>query len=272
MKKIITHSGVFHADEVFAIALLFEIRGKVPLVRTRTITDEDLNNPDIWVLDVGKQLDPVLHNFDHHQDSILSATNCQILQWLLNNKYIKLDLYDELLPMFTEISDIDRGGYEGKDGFQVNQLIKSFNYLKEIDGLDLALACATGYIKACISTVNEKTKSLEIWTKGKNYPGCSFIKCTKGFPVYWKRYNTHQFLLEDSTGNDIYNPEYKLHSIDSSKHPIIPTGKETFIHQAKFLAIYSSYEDASEACDLLLNKYKKEFWNFFKTPINKLQI
>lgn len=65
-KTIVTHSGRFHADDVFAVALLRmlpEWRG-AKLIRTRDM--EIINKADL-VVDVGMIYDPAKNRFDHHQ-------------------------------------------------------------------------------------------------------------------------------------------------------------------------------------------------------------
>lgn len=67
MKKVITHSGGFHTDDVFAVATLqlhFGIEN-VEVVRTR---DEEVINTGDIVVDVGGVFDPARHRFDHHQN------------------------------------------------------------------------------------------------------------------------------------------------------------------------------------------------------------
>jgi uncharacterized UPF0160 family protein len=56
-KKVVTHNGTFHADEVVAIAVLEEMFGEVDIVRTR---DEELFEGADFVVDVGGG------EFDHH--------------------------------------------------------------------------------------------------------------------------------------------------------------------------------------------------------------
>ncbi len=66
MKTIATHSGGFHADEIFAVATLKIALGEeVEVLRTR--------NPLIYekadfVVDVGGVYDPKIGRFDHHQE------------------------------------------------------------------------------------------------------------------------------------------------------------------------------------------------------------
>ena len=64
--KIATHSGSYHADDLFAIATLSILLGSenIEVVRTR---DEDIINGADYVVDVGGILDPQKKRFDHHQ-------------------------------------------------------------------------------------------------------------------------------------------------------------------------------------------------------------
>lgn len=63
---IYTHSGVFHADDVFAVAAIAATSPeRHEIVRTRdlpsTVEVED------WIIDVGMEYDPKRKRFDHHQ-------------------------------------------------------------------------------------------------------------------------------------------------------------------------------------------------------------
>lgn len=64
--KIITHSGNFHTDEVFACAILSILNdGNVEIVRSR---DKDVWATGDYVVDVGGEYDPSRGLFDHHQE------------------------------------------------------------------------------------------------------------------------------------------------------------------------------------------------------------
>lgn len=66
MTTIVTHSGSFHPDDVFAVAalrLLFK-KQDVNVIRTR---DESVIAMGEWVVDVGGVHDPASQRFDHHQ-------------------------------------------------------------------------------------------------------------------------------------------------------------------------------------------------------------
>ena len=61
-----THDGRFHADEIFALAVLNLSYPDLEILRSR---DENIyKNADI-IVDVGPIYDPDNHIFDHHQRS-----------------------------------------------------------------------------------------------------------------------------------------------------------------------------------------------------------
>lgn len=65
--NVITHDGIFHADDVFAVAMLLTLE---PLVVYRTrdmsIISEKSGNPGVTIVDVGGQYDPSRGLYDHH--------------------------------------------------------------------------------------------------------------------------------------------------------------------------------------------------------------
>ena len=62
--KVATHPGNFHADDVFAIAVLELVHGELEIVRTR---DPDAQAAADLRVDVGGRSDPATGDFDHHQ-------------------------------------------------------------------------------------------------------------------------------------------------------------------------------------------------------------
>ena len=68
IKKLVTHAGSFHADDVFAAAALsiyLEKAGKTyKIIRTR---DKEIISKGDYVFDVGGAYEPDLNRFDHHQ-------------------------------------------------------------------------------------------------------------------------------------------------------------------------------------------------------------
>jgi uncharacterized UPF0160 family protein len=66
IEKINTHPGIFHADDIMAVAFLSLKNPGVPVER-RVPTAEELADPTVACVDVGGQYDWKLQNYDHHQ-------------------------------------------------------------------------------------------------------------------------------------------------------------------------------------------------------------
>jgi uncharacterized UPF0160 family protein len=64
MKKIITHSGSFHLDDLFAIATLKILYPDLKITRSRDL--KDIEDSD-FIVDVGDVYDEEKNKFDHHQ-------------------------------------------------------------------------------------------------------------------------------------------------------------------------------------------------------------
>ncbi len=62
--RVATHPGTFHADDVFAVAVLGLLHGPPDVVRTRDAALQDACDVRI---DVGGRSDPATGDFDHHQ-------------------------------------------------------------------------------------------------------------------------------------------------------------------------------------------------------------
>ena len=171
--KASTHDGRFHADEIFALAVLNLFYPDLEIVRSR---DENVyKNADI-IVDVGHVYDPDNLIFDHHQRSFSLKRESGI-------PYASFGLvwnqYGELLCGSSEISeyidsvivlaiDADDNGidiYETKideTGFHtLSDIIESFvpRYVDDDDnvqkGFDRALNFATSYMKRQIKLAKE---------------------------------------------------------------------------------------------------------------------
>jgi uncharacterized UPF0160 family protein len=69
IRRLVTHWGRFHADEVFATAVLMRLYPLAELIRTRDKGFIDEANQDVSTIiyDVGGQYEPDRNCFDHHQ-------------------------------------------------------------------------------------------------------------------------------------------------------------------------------------------------------------
>ena len=88
IQKIVTHPGGAHKDDFLACCVLLS-QADVQIDR-RDPTDQDLENPDIAVVDIGEHHDATLNNFDHHQFPREQVPTCALSLVLQ-----KLDLYED---------------------------------------------------------------------------------------------------------------------------------------------------------------------------------
>ena len=132
---VVTHSGSFHADDVFSVAALKSILPAFNLIRTRDVTI--IEQADI-VLDVGGIYAPESGRFDHHQRGGAGARDNGIpyssfgLIWqkygleICDGDAAVADSVDGSLV--STIDAIDCGHVEGvAQGISLSQTISMFN-------------------------------------------------------------------------------------------------------------------------------------------------
>jgi uncharacterized UPF0160 family protein len=136
-KKVVTHHGTFHADEVVAIAVLEEMFGEVEIIRTR---DEKLFEGADFVVDVGGG------KFDHHtndkeyRDNKIPYASAGLIWRELGRDLIRMHGVDEDKEVENIYGAIDSSFMQGLDAidngvrFQqdipipdLSMIIKSFN-------------------------------------------------------------------------------------------------------------------------------------------------
>jgi hypothetical protein len=67
MRGIVTHEGGGHFDDFASVSLALAKNPSIEWVKRRTPSEDDLEDKDILVLDVGERHEPSKNNFDHHQ-------------------------------------------------------------------------------------------------------------------------------------------------------------------------------------------------------------
>ena len=171
--KASTHDGRFHADEIFALAVLNLFYPDLEIIRSR---DENVyKNTDI-IVDVGHVYDPDNLIFDHHQRSFSLKRDSGIpyasfgLVWknyggLLCGSSEATDYIDSLIVQAIDADDNGIDIYETKiDGIgfhTLSDIIESFvprhvdDGAKVQKGFDRALNFATSYMKKQIKLAKE---------------------------------------------------------------------------------------------------------------------
>jgi len=261
-KKVVTHNGAFHADEVFAIALLCRFSYVSEIIRTRdnSVIEEAVNDQNTIVLDCGGQYDPLMMNFDHHQDLDLPASNMLILFALKN--HILRDVYADKLAkkLFLAISDYDvnrnniHGQWsefnKGKNLMNISQIIASFNRNPSDDVLQMkyfekAVKYAMQIIDNISYQIDEEIKAESIYDNKEVINDC--VAVFSEFCPIWKEKDEFIFAIQP-------NPQgWALMTKDSSKYPLPTIEHEDliFAHKGTFIAVFSSKEAAIEVASTL---------------------
>jgi hypothetical protein len=104
-KLIITHPGSAHFDEVTAISLILATHGDAEFrIARRDPEPAELDNPEVWVVDVGNRHQPEKRNFDHHQSLDCPAA------FVLVAGYLGLAETMSVTPWWYFKDEVDRFG------------------------------------------------------------------------------------------------------------------------------------------------------------------
>jgi len=170
--KAATHDGRFHADEIFALAVLKLIFPDLEIVRSRD--EKFYRNTDI-IVDVGHVYDPENSVFDHHQRSFSIKRESGIpyasfgLVWEKYGKTLCVtsEASEYIDTVIVQAVDADDNGIEifetvvaGIRFHTLSDIIESFvpRYVDDEQvrkGFDSALNFATSYMRRQIELANE---------------------------------------------------------------------------------------------------------------------
>jgi len=102
---IITHPSSAHFDEVTAVGLILAVHAETVFsIERREPSQAELDNPDVWVVDIGNRHEPEKCNFDHHQD-----TDCPAA-FVLVAEYLGLLETMSVMPWWHFKDSVDRFG------------------------------------------------------------------------------------------------------------------------------------------------------------------
>lgn len=179
--RVGTHSGSFHADEVFAIAALGLARGPLDVVRTR---DREQLAACALRIDVGRGYDPATGDFDHHQGGVGERANGirfasfgliwrEVGEQLTGSAEVAAEV-DALLVAPIDAGDNGQELYDPKiDGvapYAVSGLIAALNPPWDADGgaaaeraaFDAAIVIAEQALKGEIARATARARAADI--------------------------------------------------------------------------------------------------------------
>ena len=163
--QVVTHDGIFHADEVFACALLCIAYGQenVSIIRTRDneVLTKATHDADVWVVDVGDDFNPYMLNFDHHMRDFnltnsfgnkLSSFGMVVEALLVLNFFTEVK---ESLLKFSNKVDMLDNGIEVAEDLRFISVFNSYSD-NEVINFYAALEVAMTYLRSLINQWKEE--------------------------------------------------------------------------------------------------------------------
>ena len=163
--QVVTHSGIFHADEVFACALLCIAYGRdnVGIIRSRDskVLEVATKNKDTWTIDVGNSYDPEILNFDHHMRDF-DVTNSfgnklssfgMVVEELLRRSFFS-EVRQQLLDFSNKVDLMDNGVKKAED-LSFISVLNSYSD-NEVINFYSALETAISYLRSLINKWKEE--------------------------------------------------------------------------------------------------------------------
>ncbi|KAM4613512.1 MYG1 exonuclease [Polymixia lowei] len=148
-KKIGTHNGTFHCDEVLACFFLRQLPEYKDAEIIRTRDPAELAKCDI-VVDVGGEFDPEKHHYDHHQRTFAESFHslCPEKPWvtkLSSAGLVYLHFGRRLLAQLTQLKEDNR---------QLEVLFDKLyeNFVEEVDAVDNGISQCDGEARYAVST------------------------------------------------------------------------------------------------------------------------
>ncbi|KAJ0023946.1 hypothetical protein NQD34_003845 [Periophthalmus magnuspinnatus] len=149
MKKIGTHNGTFHCDEVLACFFLRQLTEYKDAEIIRTRDPAQLAECDV-VVDVGGEFNPKIHRYDHHQRTFSESFHslCPEKPWvtkLSSAGLVYLHFGRRLLSQLTQLKEDDK---------QLEVLYDKLyeNFVEEVDAVDNGISQYEGEARYSVST------------------------------------------------------------------------------------------------------------------------
>lgn len=260
MDQIVLHDGRAHQDEFLAACVLIH-KLNAPAYR-RGHTDQDLKDPNIWVLDQGREFDPSLRNFDHHQIDEPICSFTMILDYFFNEDYRKyipqlryVEIFDSYGPnRAAEYAGATPESLELSVSPAYTYLLKAFSKIEgEIVGSFYDVMKEIG--REICNSIDENAEFIEILEKGSiffAYKGIKILDTTsckmpeglKHDQLPTKTYAKLKEIQPDVILTiDTRQGGYRMVSINSDVLKFRPNDKCHFVHNSGFLVGFKNYDD-----------------------------
>lgn len=202
MKKILTHDGQFHADEVTACMILRIIMPNSIIIRSRET--ELIESADI-VVDVGKVYNPNNDRFDHHQEGCL--------EYIDDAKWIPLSSAGMVYKKYGKQFIKHFYNFNNDEEEKLNSIYKQFYqaFIQEIDAIDNGLNQSESNLKYWICTnvstiinrlnsesIFNSTEQMSRFEEGMNYAYNSARIILRSIYQRYSTFNTDYDIIVDA--------------------------------------------------------------------------
>lgn len=271
---LVTHSGRFHADEVFAISMVLMVEERQI---TRSRDEEVIKQADI-VLDVGAEYDPERLRFDHHQNSFTEERSSGIpyatagLIWrhyakrIFNKKGLTGDYEVNFATqwvddkLIADIDAVDNGMYLEDPRPSVSQIIAMMNESSDEPekqeiafkkAIELTTDILNNFIKAAIKEA-EVVVELEAYAKNvkngilildKNLPFKDFITSHPEIKRVVYPRSEEQFGVY-CNGQENHLPQRFRGLRDTELNEVTGLTDTIFCHKSGFMSVSLSLDSA----------------------------
>ncbi len=287
INTVVVHNGNFHADDVFAVAILQMIYPKVQIIRTR---DEKIIKKADLRVDIGLKYDPLTNDFDHHQidgagfreNGIPYASVGLIWKHFWNKLVDNTEEFKYIDEKIIQCIDADDNGFkvyksEIASPYTLSMLITSFtpDWQDKKQDFDKKFFTAVKFAKQILKIEIKKAKG---YSKAGKMLKIALEKNKKNYlvlnkPCPWKSYLIDNnakidFVIYESTSNSNWHIQavpFRKDSFDVKKEfPKEFAGlkddelsKKTgisdsvFCHRNLFLMVFKSKESAIKMAEIM---------------------
>jgi len=258
---ILTHDGVFHADEVAARVLIDRAGFKGDFIRSRnaSILETSLHDPYTLVLDCGGQDNPEMGNIDHHQDRDSAQATCGkvwnlVKDQLYPNDPITQQFVGEIVNAIDAV-DLGRENAQSTLGSEliargyrsISAMVSGFNRPDwDSAGQDIQFQMAMQIVENEIYAAEQRAKAEKEYNNREILE--NDVAVFESFSQIWKEKGDHQFAVFPYTTPG----QWQIVSVNNVTWPLPEQTEITnlvgdqlvFRHQSGFMATFKSKDAA----------------------------
>ena len=259
MKRIYTHNGTFHADEVTAVALLHVF--KPDNYEIKRVQHQTTEFPDAaYVIDTGRQYDNTTR-FDHHQwEGGLSSAG---LMW----KHLGLKGYTQIDELILAV-DANDVGTKPATQFEYSRIVSLYNHTS-IHGDDQdfqfykAVKFSIDIIQAMKANQDILNHSKSVCDESPYWPGTDTVLNLGTWQLGWGNFINGEtrpnieavVWCDEHLGTwNIQTTNKSTTSYEKVGRKLLPYDKMNFVHANNFFAVAAT----EELMDHYIKNYLKD--------------